>query len=380
MGTAVDAYRAARTPAEYYAARVGVLQRAIPEEVVALADTPTDRRRRLPPAEREWLGRLAAEVTGAGPTVRLRERTLVTGVRSLIRTDDDGGAGLLVLFSGAAGRLNIPLATLLQSLPWAGREVLLVGDPTRDAYLAGIPGLATSLPTLADRIRSHAAGRRLGTLGTSMGGGPAVITGLLAGAELVAAVGGSDPLLRPGVEGAERAITAALAVRRSDPGAAATDVLCVHSEGNARDAANAAELLARVGTGRRVVVAPARLHNVLREAQDAGVLRDLLTLLTEPGPLPGGDTDPLVVRLDGSRAGDERDPAEPPPRRIHPERRVRPPTRRRDRTVARFVEVLPHRGPWRRLVVAAAYRLGVVVGVGRPARRPERDLTSRPVP
>ncbi len=372
----IDAYRSARTPTEYYAARIRVLQEALPHEIAALGDTPAHGRRRLPPAERRWLEWLCAEVLGSSPPVRIRQRTLARGVRSLLGPDGGGDAGLVVLFSGGAGRLNIALATFLQHLPWEGREVLILADPSRQAYLAGIPGVAESLPSLAAWIVAHAAGRPLSTLGTSMGGGPAVIAGILAGADRAAAVGGSDPLRRREVEDHIRdpgsrpaAIAAELAAHRSVKGGATTDVLCVHSEGNGRDSAHAGELLTRVETGRRVVLTPARSHNVLREALDAGVLQELLALLIGSGPRPIDEgSGPIVLAVgsptDPTEAGSSSRPR--PSARV--ERRPVPPRRRRDRIIARMVRLLPRKGPWRRAVIATAYRLDVVVGVGGPGQ------------
>lgn len=352
----VAAYRAARTPTEYYAARIAVLQGALPAEVLDLERRAVTGRRRLPPSEARWLRNLADRVRAVGPPVRLRSSSTAPDVRVLIESHTDGAAGLVMLFTGATGRLNLPLAVALQHLPIAGRELVLLGDPTRRAYLDGVPGVATSLPGLAAWVRDRAAGRPIWTLGTSMGGGPAVITGLLAGAVRAAALGGFDPLSRAGADGAAAEIRRALA---AVPGASEPDaptVLCVHAEGSERDAANAEALRSSVGGGRRVVLAGVARHDVLAEAARAGSLQDLLALVLDPGtPIPPGEGPVVLPRRHPADDGPGPGSARPGVRRDG-----RPPSRR-GRLVGRALRALPLGGGLRRTVVAAAYRRGIVI-------------------
>ena len=104
-----------------------------------------------------------------------------------------GAPDLLVAFCGATHRLMMPISYLLQLLQEDVYDVLVLSDPTKRHYAAGMPGYSSSFLETLQSIQAFArtkAYRRLITYGTSMGGFPALRAGLWLGADRAISIGG----------------------------------------------------------------------------------------------------------------------------------------------------------------------------------------------
>lgn len=169
---------------------------------------------------------------------------------------------LLVIFAGSSNMPMMPSAMMLQHIPAALFDVLLFCDRSNRSYETGVDGfegpMVRTLSNVAMRIEADHY-RAIYCYGTSMGGFPALRSGLLLGARRAIAIGGSF----------------AWQVRRllDDPSfTPAYDPLCVCTEGGKtelvaayssehhRDPGQAAQLAARMDI--RHVTRRLRTHNL----------------------------------------------------------------------------------------------------------------------
>jgi hypothetical protein len=150
---------------------------------------------------------------------------------------------LVVAFTGAAFRLMLPIAVVLQNLDADRHDLLLLFDRARTQFLGGLPALVAALDRLADFRRYQ----RLVCLGTSAGGLPALYAAIEARAARGVSVGGSVPddiPLRVQTRDTDLApLRAALARSRDGP----TELYCVCGERHARDRGNARWYAANAG-------------------------------------------------------------------------------------------------------------------------------------
>ncbi|MEO6395160.1 MAG: hypothetical protein ABIO40_04550 [Devosia sp.] len=156
---------------------------------------------------------------------------------------------LTLAFAGAAQRLMMPIPCVLQHLDATQTDIVLFRDPRRLGFRQGIGPLGTdlygSIEKLAGLIPMRQY-RRVVTLGTSAGGLPAVITGLMIGAAAATSVGGNGPN-DPRWKGlGARPVADHLRDLRASTGAA-TKVVHVFSEGFERDESRAKDLFELVG-------------------------------------------------------------------------------------------------------------------------------------
>lgn len=151
----------------------------------------------LPELSRQWLARL----TGFVPT-------LASAPQRYQRIDHQPGVvvfddpsirrrrkNCLIAFSGAAGRLMLPLPVFLQFLPSAEWTVVKLAT-RKNYYLDGIAGFSDSLEETIDRVdalmklRSY---RKVVTIGTSSGGFAALAAAVRTGAFRGIALGAFVP-------------------------------------------------------------------------------------------------------------------------------------------------------------------------------------------
>ncbi len=191
----------------------------------------------------------------------------------LVYSAADGSASdrtLVVGLTGATGRLAAPVGIVLQSLPARHHDFVLLRDAAGAHFDLGVSGYANSLPTLAHRLGADlgiARYRRVVTLGTSMGGLPALRLGVVLPADLSISVGGRPiwhvhRLLNRG----RRDISAFDLLCPCGP--AGPDLWCIYAARNAEDR-EGPELLQRIRPVRQFAV-PFREHNVLHAIVKAG--------------------------------------------------------------------------------------------------------------
>lgn len=188
---------------------------------------------------------------------------------------------LVVAFTGAAFRLMLPIAVVLQNLDADRHDLLLLFDRARTQFLGGVPGVADDLPALVaalDRLADFRRYQRLVCLGTSAGGLPALYAAIEARAARGVSVGGSVPddiPLRVQTRDADLApLRAALVRSRDGP----TELYCVCGERHARDLGNARWYADNAGA--TVIEVPGYAdHNVLQGVFEAGYLRAFLSRL-----------------------------------------------------------------------------------------------------
>lgn len=101
----------------------------------------------------------------------------------------------LICFTGSARRMMLPAATFLQALPASRFDVVMLKDEQRLHYQAGVEGYAETLAELVQRLAKDldtGSYRRVVTMGTSMGGFPALRAGILMQADRALSLGGRE--------------------------------------------------------------------------------------------------------------------------------------------------------------------------------------------
>jgi len=273
MSELVDAFRHARTSAEHNRARLALQRFGTPQEVRTVA-------RELPDLPREvcdWVVRLDEYCSWEQPDVAIfsRETEPSAGEDWILYRTADAVAQpqLLVGFAGAVGNIFQPAPVVLQHLPRGAYDVLLLNDPLRGGYTAGV-AVTADLVELTARIARLAAGYPdVVTYGTSSGGHPALHVGAALGARRAVSVGGHprDDLPQ---------LATMLERGRS------TELLCVHGAQHVRDRVGAAELARQLPGAVAVAVAEVAAHNVQHAAFQGGRLTALLAALLGAAELP----------------------------------------------------------------------------------------------
>ncbi len=255
---------------------------ATPLEIVSASGY----RNRLSPEARKAFG-------GSTIVRQLKSEAPQPYARSVLASDvllySDGRAPgdktLVIGFTGAAHRLMLPIATVLQNLPIERTDLVLLRESTRSHYDAGVAGYAATLPDLAGRLRRDLEPRRyrsLVTLGTSMGGFPALRAGLMMGADAAIAIGGRSIWHVDRLSAPNRApITAFDPLCPCGPGE--TRLICVYAAKNAEDI-KSADAVAAMRPVDRFAFDTAD-HNVLLALWRQGSLRTALSDLSA-GQIP----------------------------------------------------------------------------------------------
>ncbi len=110
-------------------------------------------------------------------------------------SSDTGAKTLIVAFCGTAGRLGVPISYFLQMLREDEFDVVVFRDPRQLHYTHGFRGLGSFLETMTQikRFVDVNSFQKVLTLGTSMGGFPALRAGRLLGARRAFSIGGRYP-------------------------------------------------------------------------------------------------------------------------------------------------------------------------------------------
>lgn len=231
---------------------------------------------------------LLAERLRASPTVAFLQaqprlepfarRVLSDGATLYAGAGVAAGRSLLVGFCGKAHRLMMPTALLLQHLPAADWDVLVLEDRWATHFRRGVAGLADGFPALVARVAALGEGyARLVALGTSMGGLPAARFALRAGAERGISVGGrlpNDVLRLRGRVAPPHAFDPLCACLPQGP----RPLLFTYAAGCANDA-GPAEAGAGLTGGRVLAVEGYASHGLLHELHLVGGLRDYLEVV-----------------------------------------------------------------------------------------------------
>ena len=277
------------TTADRYRVQIEAENHLTPVELDALHDAAAD----LPEPSREWIEKLVLLCRRIRqPTQPFRRRALSPHV-SLHEGSAPPGRprSLVVAFTGVAQRMMMPLGPFLQALPADRCDVVVLRDPDRCAFLAGVPGYAADLPALADRLAADLPVADYAArccIGVSSGGAAALAFGPWFGARLALSLGGMHPY-GMGLRGATSEIDRFVFERlRAAAPAAATRLVCAHGDGFLRDAVRS-RLLAMTVPGSEVLV----LRGVPLHGAIAGLFqRDALTRFMEEilldGALPEG--------------------------------------------------------------------------------------------
>lgn len=206
-----------------------------------------------------------------------------------------GAPRLVVCLAGNTGRYMLPTSAFLQMIDDAQSDLLLLADPQKRYFDAGVPSFGASLVEMTARIAAFAAARgyrSLVTLGVSMGALPALRIGRMLGVPRAIGIGcrfawhakrivlgepvtAFDPLCR--------CVTAPM------------DCIAVHGRGHGKDADAALRLAALLPSLRRIEL-PSEKHNVLHQLFTAGTLELFMQALLDDRTVPDQpDVDRLLA-------------------------------------------------------------------------------------
>ncbi|WP_137124696.1 hypothetical protein [Roseomonas sp. HF4] len=288
MTTLPDRFAACRTAADFYRVQIDAENLLSPAEVEALEPAG------LPPQAAAWLGKLRGMLMLAGGGAQAFRRRDLSDNATFYEGEGEGSPRCLVVaFTGIAMRMNVPAPAFLQALPAASCDVVILRDPGRAAFLAGVPGYAADLPALAARLAADLPGGRhpggIRCIGTSAGGAAALYLGRLVRARRAVSVDGAHPAalkLRLPDEVDRGALDAALA--RTPPGPEV--LVAAHGIGDLRDAVRGRLLAAGLPGARALTVAvqgPHGLFGTLLARRLLGrFLAEVLLADTPPDGLP----------------------------------------------------------------------------------------------
>ena len=276
-----------RTANDARRVQVTLANELAPAEVAMLAKALRERYAGTYASTVHWLGGLESLIGLSAARPQPFERSvLAPGVfryAAPAGRSELGRRTLIVAFTGAAFRLMLPIACVLQNLDASRHDLVLLFDRARTQFLKGVPGIASDLPALLRRLDELAAFglyRRVVFVGTSAGGLPAMRAAIEIAAERGIGIAASVPADLPSRVQTHDVDPAphVEAFARYDRGA--TRLACVCASGHARDRANARWYEAHAGA--TVVEVPGiDGHNVLQQVFEAGELAPFLAELVD---------------------------------------------------------------------------------------------------
>lgn len=219
-----------------------------------------------------WRGEITAAVAIASRPRWRRERLAPAAVLYRRQAAGVSGRRLIVGFAGNHQRLMLPTHVILDHLP-PHDDLLLLSDPDRKHFSAGVRGIAATLPAVCEWLAARLNEVQydsVATFGTSAGGLAAVCAAHALGCQRAVAVGPDAPAGHPPLEAYLRDLIAGHAVRR--PSA----VILAYDPVNRRDRAGSEALATLLPTARTLILTASGSHNTLRPAFAAGRLAPLL--------------------------------------------------------------------------------------------------------
>lgn len=214
--------------------------------------------------------------------------------------ENPSGRKLLVALTGRKHRLLVPAAVILQRLPAAKWDVLLLRDPKLVHYREGCEGFGHTFRVLAARVMDFACPyASWSVIGTSMGGHPAVRLGLMRHGTRVVSVGGRRPSdIKRLIDGAS--IPSAFdAVCECVPQDRRDDILLVHAERHEVDAREARGTALLTG-GTLAPIEGATNHNVFADMWEDGRLGPFLNRALSDEPVSRKALDESLKQVSGS--------------------------------------------------------------------------------
>lgn len=226
---------------------------------------------RLTAALTNWRCELrAAGAASTGPRWR-RQRLAPTASLYERRAAAPNGRRLIMAFAGNHQRLMLPTHVILDHLP-EHDDLLLLCDPNRRHFAAGLPGIAATLPGVCEWLGRRLAARPYESavaFGTSAGGLAAVCAAYALGCRRAVAVGADAPADHPPLERFLRVLVTTAPI---GPPA----VVLAYDPANHRDRAGSETLATLIPTARTMILPAGGGHNPLRPALAAGRLAALL--------------------------------------------------------------------------------------------------------
>lgn len=219
-----------------------------------------------------WQAQLRAAAAMASRPRWRRERLAPTALLYRRQAAAPSGRRLIVGFAGNHQRLMLPTHVILDHLPQQD-DLLLLSDPDRWHFAAGVRGIAATLPAVCEWLAARLSDLQydsVATFGTSAGGLAAICAAHALGCPRAAAVGPDAPADHPPLEAFLRDLIAGPAARR--PAA----VILAYDPANRRDRAGSEALTTLLPTARPLIVTASGSHNTLRPAFAAGRLAPLL--------------------------------------------------------------------------------------------------------
>jgi hypothetical protein len=261
---------AARKGTETFRLRILAEETLTPRELVALAREP------LPRDLRAWVKSLLS-LSGFGwwraPQAYLRQIISPDVELFLDPLIPPAQKTLLIGCTGGAGRLMMPIPSVLQYLPSSAYDVVILKDRSGQLFDAGIAGYADGLTELAGRLAADlrpGSYRRCVTYGTSSGGFAALRLGLLLRAERAISIGGRFTWhVRRILDGRP---VSPFDMLCACIGPSPTRLICVYGARMEEDR-RAAEALLRCVRGEAMPIRRVGGHNVIHELWKKGRLR-----------------------------------------------------------------------------------------------------------
>ena len=259
LATAYASLRQCHRTSDLRARTDTITVKATPAELAALVSTAPVcnqlARQRLAVQANLWLWRTGMRLRLArhpGATAWTR-RSLALHLDLYEGGGDLQRKTLIVGFAGNLMRLMLPTWNILVHLDHRAYDLLLLCDPARGHFAAGVPGLGGNLPELAESLAQHAKGyARTVSFGTSAGGLAAVAVAKLNRWDGAVAVGADRPSAHPEIEPLLRILP---------PNAG--HVRVCYGASRARDAEAAEEIVGLLGTIQLDPFAGVRQHNLL---------------------------------------------------------------------------------------------------------------------
>jgi len=259
----IAAFQACRTEKDFRKCQLAVERQAGPVEFAILHE----RASLFPEAAQAWLSGVWRLMFHENQRLQEFRRqpmgtylTLFTGTKASMEAKE-----LVISFPGHQGRLGLPNSATLQYFVDDRHDVMMLDVPLHSFFLNGVPGYATSLPTLVKRLTADLdiaryAGVR--TVGSSGGGAAALRAAVLLNAKRGVAV---DPVLpletTGGANVTPEAVSEMLAPWHGvDP--IKTKLITAFAGGNWRDRQHS-ELLAREGAVTLLSFSELTSHNLM---------------------------------------------------------------------------------------------------------------------
>ncbi len=227
-----------------------------------------------------WRDEILTEAAKRPGLLWQRERLAFTAMLYRRQATPHAHRRLVVGFAGNHQRLMLPTHLILDHLP-PRDDLLLVADPDRRHFAAGVRGIAGSIQGVYDWIAGQLTELNYEaaiTFGTSGGGLAAICAAYALGLRRAAAVAADSP-------GNHCELESFLLKRiAAQPASSHPAVILSYDSGNLRDRTGGMAIAALIPTSRVMIPSASGAHNTILPAFNTGHLRPLLHDLLEADP------------------------------------------------------------------------------------------------